>query len=79
VAVWDDAFTWFGQADDPVLAPLASAGVLADNADELRRKLRARLEPVLDEAELGDRLFGRQLPWPRWDATTRRLRSPVSS
>jgi 1,2-phenylacetyl-CoA epoxidase catalytic subunit len=78
-AVWDDAFTWFGQADDAVLAPLASAGVLADNANALRRKLRARLEPVLDEAELGEPLFARQLPWPRWDASTRRLRRPASS
>ena len=34
--VWDDAFTWFGQADDPVLAPLAAAGLLSDGPDELR-------------------------------------------
>ncbi len=73
-AVWDDAFTWFGQADDPVFAPLAAAGVLSDNPDGLRRKLRARLEPLLDEAEVGEPLFTRQLPWARWDAHTRRLR-----
>src|SRR5206468_9426164 len=46
-AAWDDAFTWFGQADDPVLAPLAKAGVLSESPDGLRRKLRARLEPLL--------------------------------
>ena len=73
-AVWDDAFTWFGQADDPVFAPLAAAGVLSDNPEGLRRKLRARLEPLLDEAEVGEPLFTRQLPWARWDAHTRRLR-----
>ncbi len=77
-AVWDDALTWFGQADDPVLSPLAQAGILADNPEGLRRKLRARLEPLLDEAEVGEPLFTRQLPWDRWDATTRRLRAPAS-
>ena len=75
-AVWDDAFTWFGQADDPVLVPLSQAGILSDNPDGLRRKLRARLEPLLDETELGEPLFTRELPWPRWDAETRRLRLP---
>jgi len=73
-AVWDDAFTWFGQADDPVLVPLAQAGILSDTPDGLRRKLRARLEPLLDEAELGEPLFTRDLPWSRWDPSARRLR-----
>jgi len=75
-AVWDDAFTWFGQADDPVLVPLSQAGILSDNPDGLRRKLRARLEPLLDEAEVGEPLFTRELPWSRWDAEKRRLRVP---
>lgn len=75
-AVWDDAFTWFGQADDPVLAPLAAAGVLSEHPEGLRHKLRARLEPLLDEAEVGEPLFTRQLPWHRWDVTRRRL-SPL--
>jgi 1,2-phenylacetyl-CoA epoxidase catalytic subunit len=72
-AVWDDAFTWFGQADDPALAPLSEAGLLSDNPDGLRRKLRARLEPLLDEVELGEPLFTRELPWARWDPASRRL------
>ncbi len=72
-AVWDDAFTWFGQADDPVLAPLAQAGLLSDGPDGLRRKLRARLEPLVDEAELGEPLFTRDLPWSRWEPPARRL------
>jgi len=75
-AVWDDAFTWFGQADDRVIAPLAGAGLLTENPDGLRGKLRARLEPLLDEAEVGEPLFTRQLPWDRWDDTTRRLGGP---
>src|SRR5690349_22412049 len=41
--VWDDAFTWFGRADDPVIAPLAAAGVLAEGPDVLRASLRQRL------------------------------------
>ena len=73
-AVWDDAFTWFGQADDPVLRPLGEAGILSDNPEGLRRKLRARLEPLLDEAEVGEPLFTRELPWAHWDADRRRLR-----
>jgi 1,2-phenylacetyl-CoA epoxidase catalytic subunit len=72
-AVWDDAFTWFGQTGDHVLTPLAEAGVLADTPDGLRRKLRARLEPLLDEVELGEPLFTRELPWSRWNPITRRL------
>jgi 1,2-phenylacetyl-CoA epoxidase catalytic subunit len=73
--MWDDAFTWFGQPDDPVLAPLAKAGLIADSPDALRRNLRARLEPVLDQANIGEPLFARQLPWTRWDPVARRLRA----
>jgi phenylacetate-CoA oxygenase PaaI subunit len=74
-AMWDDVFTWFGQADDPVLVPLAEARILSENPDGLRRKLGARLEALLDDAEVGEPLFTRQLPWHRWDPTTRRLRA----
>ena len=70
--VWDDAFTWFGQADDPVLAPLAAAGLLADSPDELRTKLRARLAPVFQPAQ-AEPLFARTLPWHRWDSRRRSL------
>jgi 1,2-phenylacetyl-CoA epoxidase catalytic subunit len=73
--VWDDAFSWFGQNDDPVFGPLVSAGLLADTPHALRGKLRARLEPVLDESQLGEPLFARELPWSRWDHTARRLRA----
>ena len=72
--VWDDAFTWFGAADDPVLLPLHIAGLLADTPDRLRQHLRARLEPVLAERSLTEPLLARELPWPSWDPTTRRLR-----
>lgn len=74
-AMWDHAFTWFGQADDAVLGPLARAGLIADSPDALRRNLRARLEPLLDEANIGEPLFARQLPWNRWDPAARRLRA----
>jgi phenylacetate-CoA oxygenase PaaI subunit len=70
--VWDDAFTWFGQADDPTLAPLVSAGLLAEGADALRGRLTARLSPVLDQAGLSS-LVQRRLPWERWDPAARRL------
>jgi len=72
--VWDDAFTWFGQPDDPTLGPLAAAGLLSADPDALRQQLRARLEPVLTAAGLAEPLLARPLPWPRWDPAARRLR-----
>jgi ring-1,2-phenylacetyl-CoA epoxidase subunit PaaC len=72
--VWDDAFTWFGRPDDAVLGALHNGGVLAEAPDALRKRLRGRLEPLLDDAGLGEPLFVRQLPWDRWDASARRLR-----
>jgi ring-1,2-phenylacetyl-CoA epoxidase subunit PaaC len=73
--VWDDAFAWYGlEGDDAVIAPLFAAGLLAHGPDALRRSLRARLEPILDEAGLAEPLLGRQVPWPRWEPAARRLR-----
>jgi 1,2-phenylacetyl-CoA epoxidase catalytic subunit len=71
-SVWDDAFTWFGQPDDPVLAPLVAAGLLTSSPDELRNALRARLEPLF-QPEAAEPLFARELPWHRWNASARRL------
>jgi len=73
--VWDDAFTWFGQPDDAAVGALHTSGVLTDGPDALRKRLRGKLEPLLDEAGLGEPLFVRQLPWERWDARARRLRA----
>jgi 1,2-phenylacetyl-CoA epoxidase catalytic subunit len=70
--VWDDAFTWFGQPDDPALSPLAAAGLLSQQPDELRTTLRARLAPLF-LSNRADALFARPLPWHRWDPHTRRL------
>ena len=73
---WDHAFTWFGQDDDPALAPLAAAGLLGETPNRLRAGLRARLTPVLDAAlkDLAEPLVARPLPWDRWDPAARRLR-----
>jgi phenylacetate-CoA oxygenase PaaI subunit len=71
--VWDDAFTWFGAADDPLVHALSTAGLLADPPERLRQNLRARLEPVLDERSLAEPLLARELPWPRWDPASRRF------
>jgi 1,2-phenylacetyl-CoA epoxidase catalytic subunit len=73
--VWDDALTWFGTSDDPVLAPLVSEGFLAEPPDRLRERLRARVEPILSNAGVAEPLLARELPWPRWDPVARRLRS----
>ena len=72
--VWDDAFTWFGQPDDPVLAPLVAASIINAGPDELRTKLRARLEPLFPPTQAAS-LFVRPLPWNRWDPAARQLRS----
>jgi phenylacetate-CoA oxygenase PaaI subunit len=73
-AAWDDALTWFGQADDPVLGQLERAGLLASGPDALRARLRARVEPVLAAAGLLEDLRRCSLPWDRWDAGARTLR-----
>jgi ring-1,2-phenylacetyl-CoA epoxidase subunit PaaC len=71
--VWADAFTWFGPVDDPVLGPLAAAGVLDAPPERLRDRLRARLAPVLSEQALADALLDRPLPWAQWNPVARRL------
>jgi 1,2-phenylacetyl-CoA epoxidase catalytic subunit len=71
--VWDDALTWFGQADDPVVAALASAGLLAHGPNALRQNLLGCLEPLLHEIDVGASLLGRDLPWDRWNPAGRRL------
>jgi 1,2-phenylacetyl-CoA epoxidase catalytic subunit len=75
--VWDHAFAWFGAHDDPVLGPLAAAGLLAQGPDQLRATLRTRLEPALRQLpDLGAALLAREVPLvpSRWDAAARRLR-----
>jgi 1,2-phenylacetyl-CoA epoxidase catalytic subunit len=75
--VWDDAFTWFGQPDDPVIAPLVSAGLLSSLPDTLRHTLHTRLAPLLTQASLTSPLQTRSLPWHRWNPAARRLTPPV--
>jgi 1,2-phenylacetyl-CoA epoxidase catalytic subunit len=71
--VWDDAFTWFGAPDDPLISALHAAGLLDASPDELRARLRDRLDPPLREAGLLEPLAGRYLPWSKWDSAARRL------
>jgi phenylacetate-CoA oxygenase PaaI subunit len=71
--VWDDAFSWFGQEDDPVVGPLAAAGILAQPPAELRARLAARLEPVLRPLGVSEGLVARELPWSDWDPRARRI------
>ncbi|HEV7662097.1 MAG TPA: Phenylacetic acid catabolic protein [Chloroflexota bacterium] len=73
--VWDDAFTWFGQPDDPVVAPLHRAGLLAADSQALRQALGERLAPPLRAAGLLEALAQRPLPWSSWDPAARRLRA----
>jgi phenylacetate-CoA oxygenase PaaI subunit len=73
-SVWDDAFTWFGQPDDPVVSPLVTAGLLSHGPDHLRSTLRARLEDVLAPVQ-AESLLSRPLPWNRWNPEARKLSS----
>ncbi|MDQ6672309.1 MAG: phenylacetate-CoA oxygenase subunit PaaI [Chloroflexota bacterium] len=75
--VWDDAFTWFGQANDPVLHPLATAALLSQPPDQLRSRLQARVEPLLPQ-DTAPSLLARRLPWPRWDPNTRTLHAATA-
>ena len=72
--MWDDALTWYGQANDPMIEQLTRDRVLSRGSDALRERLCARLRPALDAVGLGASLAGRSLPWDRWDAQARRLR-----
>ncbi len=73
--MWDDAFTWFGEAEDSRMQQLTSEGILASGPDALRERLLARVAPVLEQTGLVDSLTSRSLPWDRWDARARRLRT----
>jgi 1,2-phenylacetyl-CoA epoxidase catalytic subunit len=66
--MWDDAFTWFGPAGDPLVLTLVRARILDADPDALRARLQHRLD------ESGLRL-DRRLPWERWDPAARRLSS----
>ncbi len=71
-AVWDETLCFFGPDDDLLLSALHQAGVLAAPPSELRLQFLARLGPLFDAARLELPAAG-ELPWPRWNATRRRL------
>lgn len=73
-AMWDDALTWFGETDDPLLGRLQREGILSTGSDALRERLQARVGPVLESTGLAANLIDGDLPWERWDAQARRLR-----
>lgn len=54
--MWEDAFTWFGPPDDPVLGQLERVGLLACAPNQLREQLRGRLCPLLEAAGLDEEL-----------------------
>jgi phenylacetate-CoA oxygenase PaaI subunit len=72
--VWDDAFSWFGPTDDPVLTLLHREGMLSSGPDAMRARLLARIEPQLQASGLAAELVGRPIPWERWEASARQLR-----
>jgi phenylacetate-CoA oxygenase PaaI subunit len=75
--VWDDACTWYGRPDDPVMTRLEAAGLLTSSPDALRERLSARLAAVPDATGLSSERAASSLPWDRWDSAARRLRPLV--
>ncbi len=70
---WLHAFSWFGQADDSALNHLRDRAILSAGPDELRRLLRARLQPPLEAAGAFAAVADLAVPWDRWDPAARRL------
>lgn len=71
-AMWPHALAWYGPSNDPLMAGLARAGLIAQGPDELRQQLEIRLRPVLGEATL-EAVVDTPIPWSAWDESARRL------
>ncbi len=83
---WLETLCWFGPADDPRGAALSQGDMLSGGPEELRQRWLQRVGPALLETELAQAFALHQeadgrwavaapLPWARWDAARRRLKS----
>lgn len=81
--VWDACLRWFGEADDPLGARMAEAGITDAGPAELRRRWLDRVGPVVADADLG--LARREDgSWvssrsPSWNGWSPRHRRPEKS
>ena len=72
--VWPETLCFFGPHDDPLMETLHRAGVIAATPDELRERFLSHTRTVFERAGLALPATD-ELPWARWDAVRRRLRS----
>ncbi|MBI5651345.1 MAG: phenylacetate-CoA oxygenase subunit PaaI [Chloroflexi bacterium] len=68
-AILPHALCWFGRADDDALA---RDHILDANPNELRARFSQRIAPLIAQANVAP-IADRNLPWARFDATTRRV------
>ena len=83
--LWDDTLCWFGPGDDATMQYLHREGTIDATPDELRSRYLQKIMPVLSSLDIkvpasfnpSTKLWEltRPLPWDRWDAVGRRLRT----
>jgi len=83
--LWDETLCWFGPTDDTAMQHLYSEGTIDATPDELRSRYLQKIMPVLSSLDIEmpasfnprTKLWEltHPLPWDRWDAVGRRLRS----
>jgi len=71
-AIWSETLCFFGPDDDPLIAALNSAGVIATSAGELRERFIDQMQSVFARGDLALPALD-TLPWTRWDNLRRRL------
>lgn len=85
--LWDETLCWFGSRDDAVVLQLVQEGAIDAGPDELRTRWLHVIMPVLHELDLEmpakfdattkQWILTRELPWERWNATSRRLENII--
>ena len=83
--LWDETLCWYGPNDDTSMQHLYREGTIDATPDELRSRYLQKIMPVLSSLDIEvpatfnprTKLWEltRPLPWDRWDAVGRRLRS----
>ncbi len=82
--LWDETLCWFGPPSDPAMQRLYQERMLDAAPDELRDRFLQKIMPVLSELNIDmptsfntttrTWLLAQELPWPDWDAVSRRLK-----
>jgi len=73
--IWTETLAWFGPDDDPVFARAAAEGILDADGRTLRGRFVEEMFRTVEPFEGIGFPEDRPLPWDRWDAVSRRLRT----